>query len=162
MEKLLERLRQIEPLLNLCVLFATGVGIYLAYQIGLQQNEINTRAIQLENYVELYVFPSQGNVNVVNVGTRPVYLKEFTLNGKTESMGGGALPNAGDHWYAIPVPPEVISSKKLDLHIRFEDYQGQLYYSHHQGALEATGWKIESEKSFAFYKNKVLGKPLGE
>jgi hypothetical protein len=87
MERFLERLRQFEPLLNICVLLATGVGIYLAYQIGLQQNEINARAVQLENYVELFVYPGQGNLNVVNVGTRPIYLKEYTLNGKTESMG---------------------------------------------------------------------------
>ena len=161
MDRLLEKLRQFEPLFNLCIFLATGVGIYLAYQIGLQQNEINTRAIQLENYVELYVFPNQGNVNVVNVGTRPVYLNEFTLNGKTESMGGGALPNAGDHWYALPVPPAVISSGTLDLIVRYEDYQGQPYESHHTGKLQANGWKIESSKSFLIPRT-APGQALGE
>ncbi|MCC7357084.1 hypothetical protein IT408_01085 [Candidatus Uhrbacteria bacterium] len=152
MDRFLEKLRQFEPLLNIFVLLASGVGIYLAYQIGLQQNDINARAVQLENYVEIFVYPNQGNVNVVNVGTRPIYLKEFTLNGKTESMGGGALPNAGEHWYAIPLSSENISSGKIDLLITYEDYQGQLYESRHQGTLGARGWKIESAKSHVIGK----------
>lgn len=150
MERFFERLRQLEPLLNICILLSTFLGIFLAYRIGEQQNEINARAVQLENFVELFVYPGQGNLNVVNVGTRPIYLKDFTLNGKKESMGGGALPNVGDHWYAIPLPAQ--ASSTLDLVIDFEDYQGQPYQSSHHGTYQANGWKIESSKSMPIGK----------
>lgn len=149
MERFFERLRQVEPFLNILILLSTFLGIYLAYRIGEQQNEINARAVQLENFVELFVYPSQGNLHVVNVGTRPVYLKDFTLNGKTESMGGGALPNLGDHWYAIPLSQ---ASGTLDLVIDFEDYQGQPYRSAHHGVFQPNGWKIESAKSLPIGK----------
>ncbi len=157
MDWLLERIQKFDPLFQLMVVVASAIGIYLAYKIGVQQNEINRRAVQIQDFVEVFVYPAQlqsdakeaprFNLNVVNVSTRPVYLNSYVLNGQREQMGGGALPNVGDHWYAVPIPSMVQASGTMDLKIEFEDYLGQHFSSHHTGVYQPSGWKIMSEKS---------------
>lgn len=126
---------------------AALVTALLAYDIGVKQNDINERALKMNNFVELFIQPksyqyTEGNIPktgwviaVQNISSFPVYLNGYTLNGERRQIGSNALPASGDGWYEIPIPKSAEEKGSVSLEIEFEDYLGKRYRSEGSGTF---------------------------
>lgn len=147
-------LKNILPVLDVIVL---AIAAFLAWRIGVIQNRINKRSLQIRDFVELFVMPQQISIQeegiqlhfqwsllIKNVSSYPIYIKRFSLNGIAHMIGNSAIPPDTNNWYRIPIPTNV--TEELSLDIEFEDYMGKNYISRHYGVFENASWQIRSEK----------------
>lgn len=149
------------------ILIATGLAslaasfaAYQAKRIGDKQNEINQRALDIQNFVELFVMPQQvigqnedgksalirWNILIKNVSSYPVYLHAFSLSGLRHPIGSSAIPNNSENWYGVPIQEDIQKKGEFSLEIEFEDYLGDKYSSKHTGLFDGITWQIKSEK----------------
>ena len=137
------------------------VTLIIAYKIGLRQNEINEQALNISNFVEIFIMPQQvvvqdhqdpkntvikWNILIKNVSSYPIYLNNFSLNGVKRDVGNSAIPNNSDSWYAIPIPQDIQDKKEFSMSVDFEDYLGANYESEAIGQFDGITWQIKSKK----------------
>ena len=153
----------IEPTMAILSVIGIFLAAFLAFQIGITQNEINQKAIEIQDFVELFFMPQQQinqiqdengvnnisvswNILIKNASSMPIYLEEYSLGDKTTIVGKVALPNNTDSWYYVPIPLDVQQTGKFELLVKYEDYLGRKYSSKSTGILENSVWKISGEK----------------
>lgn len=144
---------------------ATFIGAMLAtwfaYKIGKKQNKINEQALNISNFVEIFLMPQQvitqnrdnseekiikWNVLIKNVSSYPVYLNDFVLNGIKQDVGNSAIPNNPDSWYGLPITDDVQKKGDFSLLVSFEDYLGHKYQTEGFGKFNGYSWDIKSKK----------------
>ncbi len=138
---------------------SASIAAFFAYKIGSKQNEINKQALDIANFVEIFVHPQQQiikdkegneqiswNVLIQNASSYPIYINDYTLNGVKHSIGSTALPNNSGQWYAIPIPNDIQAKGELSLIVSFEDYLGNKYQSESFGEFRNHYWNIRSQK----------------
>jgi hypothetical protein len=132
---------------------------YIAYGIGLRQNEINEIALRLQNYAEIFLMPQAilgkngADVEVVgwlillkNISAYPIYLNKYEINSAIDEIGKSSIPNNPESWYGIPIKEDVLKKKQFELIIFFEDYFGNKYKSIGTGKFNGLGWEIKTQK----------------
>lgn len=154
--------------LHIFEILAISVAAFLAWRIGVKQNKINKKAVDIANFVEIFVMPQQvlikdenkgqqsfyWNLIIKNASSYPIYLNSFRLNGILHSLGSVVVPIGGDNWYGIPIPKDIQDKKELSLEVKFEDYLGKKYYSKNFGEYKNYSWQIKSNKSEQLYEKK--------
>ncbi|GEM_PF-4074542 len=143
----------------------TAIGalgtLIAAIFIGKKQNDINQKALNIQNFVEIFLMPQQvvlqsasdvnqknisWNILVKNVSSYPVYLNSYVLNGLKKDIGNTAIPNNSDSWYGIIISQDVQNKGELSLTLYFEDYLGKKYQSDGFGKWEGVSWNIHQKK----------------
>ncbi|MHB0865480.1 MAG: hypothetical protein ACYC1Y_01065 [Minisyncoccota bacterium] len=144
--------------------FFTGLGVgvaliatILAYRVGRKQNEINIRALGLQDFAEVFLMPQQvvwqvansdeqkfaWNLLIKNTSSYPIYIHKYIFNDKENEVGGSVVPNRSDDWYVVPIPEE---TKEFSISIEFEDHQGRKYMTEGDGKFNGKGWSINSKR----------------
>ena len=138
---------------------SASVAAFFAYKIGIKQNEINKQALDIANFVEIFVQPQQKvvqdneknqqiswNLIIQNASSYPIYINDYTLNGVKHSIGNTVLPNNSNQWYTVSIPTDIQNKGEFSLIISFEDYLGNKYQSESFGEFRNYGWNIRSQK----------------
>lgn len=151
----------IDEVFNGLTFLATSLAAFFAWRIGVRQNKINEQALNISDFVEIFLMPQQvilqdqtdqskkiirWNVLIKNASSYPIYLNEFTLNGIKQDIGSSAMPNNSDSWYALPIPEDVQAKKEFFLIVFFEDYLGKKYQTEGFGIFDGISWCIKSKK----------------
>ncbi len=146
-----------QRLFSVCSLLVSVLTLYFAYLIGKRQNEINSKALGLQDYAEIFFMPqavvlkdSQGSENVhhwnilmKNASAYTIYISSYSLNNVTTQVGGSPIPTDSDNWYALPIPPNIDT---FTLEVRFQDHNGRNYLSVAEGKFNVFTWSINSKR----------------
>ena len=108
---------------------------YLAWLIGKKQNEINERALRINDYIGVVLNPNinnttqiQNGFNIQNVGVYPVYLESYTVADTETSWGETMLPPRQDVFYTIPLSASMgCQIGDFTITIKFNDGAGKRY-----------------------------------
>jgi len=136
------------------IMVAAILAVGVAFNIGQKQNEINSQALKLQDFAEVFFMDQRitdettketlgWNLLVKNVSSYPVYINRYTINGTKEEVGSSVIPNNIDSWYRIPIPKD---ATEFSVSIEFEDYRGIKYKTEGNGVFKGSGWSIHSTR----------------
>lgn len=126
--KLEKNEKQLQIIIGVFLLFAT---IFIAYF----QISINNKLVNMENYVELFVYPGSISQWVIqNAGSRPVYINEIKLNGETIEIENDyfVLPNLESQYYYFSIN---LSSDKNIVTIFYKNWEGKKFSTTAKGVF---------------------------
>jgi hypothetical protein len=137
-----------------------GAASFFAYKIGIKQNDINKRMLDVANFVEIFLMSQTRNntdhegkiiskefaILIYNISSYPIYLNSYIINGIKTNIGSNAIPNNPDHWYTILISDFVQKTGKIFLIVEFEDYFGNKYKTEGSGIFNGSVWNINSKK----------------
>jgi len=136
------------------IILLTLLMIILASIIGYQQMSINKKALDLDNYVELFAMPQQiidpnnqivgFNVLIKNVGSHPIYLINYTLNDNKRNISS-VIPASTDSWYSITLPEPYKLNNTLNLTVIYRDRNNNYYSNLVRGSFNGFWWEINTE-----------------
>ena len=150
-----------DEIFNGLTFLATALAAFFAWRIGVKQNKINEQALNISDFVEIFLMPQQvvlqdqndqskkiikWNILIKNVSSYPIYLNDFTLNGIKQDIGSSAIPNNSDSWYAVPILEDAQTRNEFSLTVSFEDYLGKKYQAEGFGRFDGVAWQIKSKK----------------
>jgi hypothetical protein len=130
---------------NLWQTLLTGSAVVAAYLVGRKQNEINTAIHRTQDTVELYasfaviinkneddkVISATPFIYIQNVGTRLIYIDQYTFNGRIYLKDGQILPStysqALNNFYRIELPTN--QDTHVSLEVSYHDLEDRKWSS---------------------------------
>lgn len=158
---ILEKLSILETVFSGLMFISASIAAILAWRIGRKQNEINQKALKIQDFTEVFIMPQQiigkdkdgkekllgWNLIIKNSSAQPIYLNRYVLNGISTLVGSSAIHTGDNSWYKIQILDSPCQENKLSLEVEFENYLGNKYLTRCYGKFENGEWGINSEKS---------------
>jgi|GEM_PF-904212 len=120
---------------------ALVVATFLAFYIGLKQNEINNRLLKLQDYVAIAAVPNPNAnvINLINTGKINLYLWGFDMPGNNQRLKKPRLISSGTNdsaYYWVNPPPTletITTTQEFDFKLYLTDEFNNKWISEHGG-----------------------------
>lgn len=129
------------------------IGLF-ARNIGREQNQINKRLVELEEYVAVNVVPwsnqqgivQPGYLYISNLGQRPIVMISYSLNGAEYNTSSTLV--AGGKGFLFEVPQvHMTDNTRLTIKVLYEDIHKTRFTSTSQATKTAGGWSITTDRN---------------
>jgi len=122
------------------------VAVILAYKVGQKQNEINSRLLQMQDYVAISVTPKGDSIALWNTGNSNLYMWGFDMPGNNQRFDKPRLISKSEvahYWIPAPNLGKLASTTNFDFRLYLTDEHDSKWVSENGG--EASPTKITKE-----------------
>ena len=122
---------------RLSLLIQAVIGLAALY-FAWRQTQINERLRRLQDVVTLSIVPGKGTFNIINAGTRSVYLHRFEVASHSEAISPPRLISAGtgdSSYYWVPPPKGLEEGEDFELKFYLIDEDGQKWVTEGAGTV---------------------------
>lgn len=146
-------------IITIIEIISISVVGFLAWRIGVRQNEINSQFLGLSDYADVFLMPQTLTQKVddnktktvgytlliKNASSYPIYLNQYIINGIKYEVGASIIPANSENWYQVPLTKDIQNTGKFFIEIYFEDFTGRKYKTEGYGEFDG-GWSVKSKK----------------
>lgn len=122
---------------------AVLLAAWLAFLVGQNQNGINSRLLQIQDYVAISVAPNEDTVALWNTGNSNLYMWGFDMPGNNQRFDKPRLisrSTVANYWIPAPNLGKISTTTTFDFKLYLTDEYGNKWISENGG--EATPAKM--------------------